>query len=362
MEETKLKVLCITRKYPPSVGGMENLCFHVFSGLERDNLEVKIVSLGKKQYHLIWFFPYTVLYVLFNAHKYDCLLLGDVLICFLGNVCRLFSKKTKRFIIAHGLDFTFKNGLYQCYLKMFFKRSADEYICNSHETQRNLADWGISDSNVITPGIDIGKFDEVEVNKVKFRRENHIPEGNKVLITVGRLRKRKGVVWFLDQVMPLLQDLPITYLVIGVGADREKIESKIKEKNLQDKVRLEGEVDDQKLLEYYCNADLFIMPNISVPGDTEGFGIVALEASMAKLIVLASKIDGITDAIIPGKNGYLLESQNAEQYAEWITRIVRDYKEYEKYAEQFSEYTKENYSWKYICDKYVDLMLDVRGV
>jgi len=303
-----------------------------------------------------------VLYVLFNAYKYDWVLLGDVLMCFLGNVCHLISRKTKRLIIAHGLDFTFKNGLYQCYLRMFFKRSADRYICNSRETKRNLADWGISNSIVITPGINIEKFDGVEVNKSRFKREYQIPEENRVLITVGRLRKRKGVLWFLDQVMPLIKDLPITYLIVGGGTDQEKIENKVKQENIQDRVKFLGEVADRELLRCYCNADLFIMPNISVPGDTEGFGIVALEASMAKLIVLASEIDGITDAIDSGKNGYLLESQNAEQYADWITRIVMNYEEYAQYAEQFSEYTKKNYSWKNICDKYVDLMMDVPGV
>lgn len=362
MGKDRFKVLCITRKYPPIVGGMENMCYHVFKGLERDNLEVKVVSLGKKQFHLVWFFPYTVLYTLFNAHKYDCLLLGDTLMCFLGHVCRLVSKKTRRLIITYGLDFTFKNRLYQCYLRMFFRRSADEYICISRETQKNLANWGISYSKVITPGINIEKFDGVQTDKTRFRGENHIPEDNRVLITVGRLRRRKGVLWFLDQVMPLLRDLPITYLIIGEGPDREEIEDKISEKNLQDKVRLLGEVDDQKLLEYYCNADLFIMPNIPVPGDMEGFGIVALEASMAKLIVVASGIDGITDAVISEKNGYILESQNAAQYVEYITRIVMNYEEYAKHAEQFSEYTKKNYSWKNICDKYVDLMMDVPGV
>lgn len=63
---------------------------------------------------------------------------------------------------------------------------------------KNFADWNIGYSRVITSGTNIQKYDEFEIDKVRFRKENQIPKGSRVLITGGRLRKRKGVLWFWD--------------------------------------------------------------------------------------------------------------------------------------------------------------------
>ena len=58
-----------------------------------------------------------------------------------------------------------------------------------------------------------------------------------------------------------------------------------------------GEVSDDMLAAAYRSADVMVMPNIPVRGDMEGFGLVALEAAAAGLPVVASRIEGITDAI-----------------------------------------------------------------
>jgi len=110
------KVLCITRKYPPQVGGMENFCHKVFNGLDEKKVDKKIIALGKNQINLIWFFPYVLFYIMLNIRKYDVLLIGDSVLCFLGNVAKFFSRKTKRKIIIYGLDLLFDNPVYQLYL------------------------------------------------------------------------------------------------------------------------------------------------------------------------------------------------------------------------------------------------------
>lgn len=360
MEEKK-KVLCITRKYPPQVGGMENFCFNVFSRLKKESrYDTKIVSLGKKQSHLIWFFPYTVFYTIFNAHKYDVLILGDGLMCFLGVISKIFSLKTKRITIVHGLDFLYSNPIYQVYLKLWFKKSSDVYACNSHGTLDALKKWGIKSDMVITPGIDAHERMRSKENRQelcqKFLNKYNIPMDNMVCITVGRLVKRKGVEWFINNVMSRLSDYPITYMVIGGGEERENIEKAVLENKLEDKVRLLGRVSDDDLKECYDNADVFIMPNIHVENDMEGFGIVAVEASLRGLIVLASGIEGITDAIIDNKNGYIMESRNADEYVDKIKDIYENRSEYDKKRLEFSEYTRNNFSWDAIGEKYKQLI------
>lgn len=358
------KVLCITRKYPPEVGGMENYCYNVFSTLQAEAPETKIVALGKKQKHLIWFFPYAIFYVMFNIHKYDVLLLGDGLMCFVGVVAKLFNKKIKRLTIIHGLDFLYGNPIYQAYIRLWLKKSSDVFVCNSHGTLEALDKWGISSSTVISPGIDVLQIRNDKENhnimeKSAFLQKYAIDEKDLVLITVGRLVKRKGVEWFVNNVMLELKGKPVKYFIIGDGGERANIENAISSKQLQSQVQMLGRVSDEELEACYRYSDVFIMPNIHVDNDMEGFGMVAVEASLNGLIVLASGIEGITDAIIDGKNGYLLESGNAKAYVNFINDMLADKEKYKENVEAFSKYTADNYSWEYICGQYKDLISEI---
>lgn len=350
------KVLCITRKYPPQVGGMENFCHKVFNGLDEKKVDKKIIALGKNQINLIWFFPYVLFYIMLNIRKYDVLLIGDSVLCFLGNVAKFFSRKTKRKIIIYGLDLLFDNPVYQLYLKMWFKQSADEYVCISKATKEALEAKGICCTSIITPGIEVPPMQQIsEETHTKFKKKYAIKDNDLVIITVGRLVKRKGVEWFIKNVMPQLKDYPVHYLVIGDGNEKENIEAAIescKGKN----IHLLGRISDEALLECYYAADVFVMPNIQVENDMEGFGIVAVEASAIGLIVLASGIEGISDAVIDERNGYLMESGNAEMYVLKIKEILQDYNYYSNKSHEFRQYTIDNYSWESICKQYTEFV------
>ena len=93
----------------------------------------------------------------------------------------------------------------------------------------------------------------------------------------------------------------------------------------------------------------------------EGFGIVAAEASLSGLIVVASNIDGIPDAIIHGKNGIFVDSEDEEGYCEVLRQIMEHLGEYKELAKHYSKYTKENYSWDSICAVYRDEMKKLKG-
>ena len=356
----KKKVLCITRKYPPQVGGMENFCYNLFSGLANDELDVNIVSLGKKQINLIWFFPYTIFYVIFNIRKYDAFVIGDGLMCFLGIISKLFSRRTKRLIIIYGLDILYKNPIYQLYLKLFLKKSSDKYVTISRGTDEALAARGIKGSTIITPGIDITDTDISNIDlKSDFLSKYNINENNLIMLTVGRLVKRKGVEWFINNVMSEFKGKKITYLVIGDGEERSNIDKAIINNGLENQVHMLGRVSDEELAACYRYADVFIMPNIHVNNDMEGFGIVAVEASLKGLIVIASGIEGIRDAVKDGKNGYLLTSEDPQSFISKIESIMNNLEKYKAQTNEFAEYTRNNFAWKNICKKYADLILEV---
>ena len=99
-------------------------------------------------------------------------------------------------------------------------------------------------------------------------------------------------------------------------------------------------------------ADIFIMPNIRSEGDAEGFGLVTLEAAACGLPVLASGIEGITDAVIEGENGWLLPSQDANAWKGKIIQLLSDKKELKAFGKKAQEYTVRNFSWEKMCEGY----------
>lgn len=350
-----MKILYITRKYPPMVGGMESFSYNLYNNFDKKDADVTLVSLGKKQINLIWFVPYVFFRTLFTASKYDVIFIGDAVLSIVGFFTKLFYPKKTVVVNVFGLDITFKNKIYQIYLKLFYNKF-DKYISISRETDNILHQKTDCNSVIITPGIEAAEINAAsEEEKRTFRKKYGISENDLVLVTVGRLVRRKGVLWFTENVMPMLKGKNVKYLVVGGGEDKELIEAAVGKLDLSSEVKLLGRVSDEELSEVYKCSDVFVMPNIHVENDMEGFGIVAAEASMHGLIVTASGIEGIKDAIIDGKNGFLLESGNAEQYYEKITDIAAHLSDYKAMTRDFSEFTQVNYNWKHICSQYIDL-------
>ena len=354
----KKRMLFITRKFPPSVGGMENGMYQIAKNLPDDDLDVKVVSLGKKQAHLVWFFPYILLYTLFHAKKYDYLFLGDGVICLCGVIAKKINPDIRRIIILHGLDVSYSNPVYQKYIRLFLKPSADLFACNSHYTASLAEQLDITEKDglhTVVHGIDSNKYAGVTVSdQAEFRRQYAIKESDMILLTSGRLVKRKGVEWFIRNVLTQIEG--VTYLVVGGGEEKENIEAAVKETKMEEKVRLLGKVSDQVLYNCYFNADVFVMPNIHVKNDAEGFGLVALEASLAGTLVVASNIDGIPDAIINGCNGILVEKENPDAFIGVLQSIRNNPAQYHDMAVSYQKYTSENCSWVKTCSRIRELL------
>ena len=145
-------------------------------------------------------------------------------------------------------------------------------------------------------------------------------QDKKVLATVGRLIKRKGIAWFVDHVMPEL-DASYLYIIAGHGPEFELIHCRVKARGLHNQVVMLGRVSEKARRLIYNAADIFVMPNITVERDVEGFGIVIIEAGSCGLPVVASKIQGLKDAVIEGKTGYLVEEGDAAGFAGMIRNM-----------------------------------------
>lgn len=341
-----MRVLFVTRKYPPRVGGMESLSYGLTSGYPEPK---SILALRRSQKHLVWFFPYALVRVALTAHRYDVIHLGDALLSAAGFLPRVLHKKPIA-ISVHGLDLTFPNRLYQSYLKAFLRAAA--YIANSESTRKIAELRGLRPVRTIT----IGVPDEYFALERRARGNDELERrraGRVVLLTVGRLVRRKGVAWFVRHVLPQLEG--VLYVVVGVGPEDEAISAAARETGTTDRVWLAGKLSQPGLLELLSLDGIFVMPNIEVPGDVEGFGIVAIEAAASGMPVVAARLEGIPDAIADGHNGTLVESGNAPQFIDALRRLIDDDAERARQGERARQYTRRNNAWPKIIERYVAL-------
>src|SRR5690606_24490751 len=135
--------------------------------------------------------------------------------------------------------------------------------------------------------------------------------------------RRKGHVWFIEKVLPLL-DKPVNVIFVGDGPERSTIQEAISKSDGKHRIVMTGKIDDKALDSVYQAADVFVMPNISVPGDMEGFGIVMLEANMRGVPIVASNLEGIADVVTVGKNGYLVEPHNEIHFAQSLLTVLQN--------------------------------------
>jgi len=162
------------------------------------------------------------------------------------------------------------------------------------------------------------------------------------------------VAWFIAHVLPgLVKTYPkLIYLVVGEGAERGNIEAAIGSVRMEAHVRLLGRVTDDLYEAAYDGADVFVMPNIEVPGDMEGFGLVVLEASLCELPVVAADLEGIKDAVTDGQNGQLVPTRDIAAFNEAISRYLDDSIFAEKTGQKSRKYTLEHYRWENIARCY----------
>ena len=182
--------------------------------------------------------------------------------------------------------------------------------------------------------------------KKEFMNKANIKLGSKkILLSVGRLIERKGFHWFVDEVIPpLIEDYKdFIYVIAGAGPMQKYIEDIIHKKNLYNWVILLGKIDDELLGLLYNISDIFIMPNIPVEGDIEGFGVVALEASSCKLPVIASNLEGIRDALLDGEIGDLILPLDPLNFSKAILNLLESDNLRKKIGEKARELVLDNF-------------------
>lgn len=213
---------------------------------------------------------------------------------------------------------------------------ADAIIAVSRFTQRTLIEeLGLPPERIhlIENAVDTIKFTPGSDN-IAFRKKWGVV-GKRLVVGVGRLVPRKG----FDQTIRGWQDVaaqhPAAHLmIVGDGPQRAELQQLIESAGLQEHITLTGPLSDADLLAAYRSADLFIMPNRTMPdGDTEGFGLVFLEANACGRAVIGGKAGGAVEAVRDDETGLLVDGNSVAEIAAAISRLLAD-KELLKHLEK----------------------------
>lgn len=145
------------------------------------------------------------------------------------------------------------------------------------------------------------------------------------LLFVGRLVELKGVAYLIEAVARLRGRVAARLVVVGIGPDRPRLEALARNLGVDGGVEFRDKVPDAELQRAYATTDVFILPSIlDARGDTEGLGVVLLDAMSYGIPVIASRIGGIPDIIVDGVSGVLVPPADAGALADAIERLARD--------------------------------------
>jgi len=202
--------------------------------------------------------------------------------------------------------------------------NAHGVIANSRNTARMLNDidarW--KHIHVVYPGVDTERFRPDVPGRIEIR-ERLLQGADLLLLTVGRLQRRKGHDLMLQALAGLGDARPrIRYVIAGDGDQRARLESMSADLGLTDRVRFEGVVPDTLLPGYYAAADVFVHPNRIDGEDVEGFGIVFLEAAAAGVAVIGGNSGGVPEAVADGATGLLVSGTNADELKQALFRLI----------------------------------------
>ncbi len=345
----KRNIIIISRNYPPKIGGLESYSYNLIKEFEKHHHVTRIV-LSKSIKHLIWFTPYSFIKSLNLAWKHSIrhIHLCDAVLAPIGLLLKLLLG-VQVSVSVHGLDITYPNCVYQILIPRCVAR-LDRIISVSQATRNEcrLRNIPLKNCTVIPNGIRSSEHylaespDDLRTKLEKIT--GSAVRNDKLLVTVGRLVKRKGVAWFIDCVLPCL-DSSFKYVVAGYGPEFNRIQRLVSRRGLEKRVLLLGRVSNATRRILLNAADIFIMPNITVANDVEGFGIVALEAGSCGLPVVASNIQGIKDAVTQSQNGYLVEEGDAHGFVRKIRSMDLD-------KEDIRMHVIDRYAWEKIYYQY----------
>ena len=266
---------------------------------------------------------------------------------------KLFRKKVV--LMVHGAEVFVlgKNPVLQ-----FVLRHADCLISNSTYTeQKTLAVYPRQNHIVIPPGVDLHRFypqDRIP----DLRKRLNITDDDIFVLTIVKFIPRKGIEFLIEAFNIIVKQRRISGIKLRIGGRgplQLKYQKMIDDHGLNNYISFLEYIPDDDIASFYSAADIFVLPSIvDERGDTEGLGVVLLEANACKTPVIGSRVGGILDVIRDGRNGFFVEPKNSSDLAEKILKLASDRNLREVMGENSRKFVERHYNWEDISVKIID--------
>lgn len=339
-------VLLVTRNFPPLLGGMEKLNRYLLHELARQWRVALCGPRGCAAYApesaqvyetiikpLPRFFLGTTWrsFLLAWRTRPEWVIAGSGLVAPMAWLAARMSG-AKLAVYLHGLDIVAPSRVYQTAWLPFI-RACDLVLVNSRNTAQLAQGRGVRADRmrVLHPGTDVP---ELDASTAHAFREKFGLAHRPVLLSVGRLTRRKGLVEFVANALPtILASCPDALLVVigdeatdalnaRAGSERERILAAARVAKVDQSVVFLGRCDESDLSAAYQAAQVHVFPVLEQSGDVEGFGMVALEAAAHGLPTVAFAVGGVPDAVDEPHSGLLVAPGNYTLFANAAIQIL----------------------------------------
>lgn len=230
---------------------------------------------------------------------------------------------------------------------------AELLIANSQNTAGLLRrEWKVPERRLVVfnPGVDVERF--VPAPQSLEARARLGWRDRRVVLTVGRLQKRKGHDMLIRALPAIRRAIPdVLYAIVGEGEERSSLEGLVWELELAEHVQFHGGLSDEELIHAYQQCDLFVLPNREVDGDIEGFGMVLLEAQACGKPVIAGASGGTAETMEVGRTGRLVPCDRPEELAGAIAALLNDPKMRTKMGEAGRHWCMSRFSWTSLVEE-----------
>jgi len=368
-----MKIMIVTPYFYPKIGGMENYAYNISKGLkEKYGWEVVVVTSnheankykeeridGMKIYRLpSWFkisntpfnpFWYFQIKNIIQREKPN-IVNGHTPVPYIADMAAIVCMfENIPYILTYQNDLVKNSFLLNSFFKIYYKtlgnlvfRISGKIIVSSAyyaEVSPNLRPY-INKIYVISPGVEISRFYSTNNNS------NSKLDSSKSILFVGQLDKthsHKGLNYLIDAMRLVIKRLPdIRLVVVGKGNLLKNYINYAKKAGISKSVEFSGFVPEDKLSQYYLNSDVVVLPSSN---NSEGFGMVLLEAGASKKPVIGTRVGGIPYVIKDCVTGFLVLPKDVVSLSEHIIKILGDKKLAKRLGENGYLNVVSNFTW-----------------
>jgi glycosyltransferase involved in cell wall biosynthesis len=259
------------------------------------------------------------------------------------------ARATPLVVTSHGADlFALRGGLFRALRSWVVARTSAITVASEAMRERLRLECPHATPFAMPMGVDLNG---------RFKDDQRVPRSPGVILAVGRLVEKKGLVYLIEAMPAVLEAHPGARLdVVGFGPERERLAERVRQLGLDQAVNFLGSVAQPDLPRHYQSAAVFVAPFVeAASGDQEGLGLVVAEAIGCLCPVIVGDVPAVHD-FLGTASECIVPQRDADALAAAIIRVLEDPSEAQARAMERREAVRLKFSWDVVAENYAGLL------